>query len=337
MTNRLHLSRLAGTAELALGLVTASVTLAADAMSPPAMIQIAPRGRVEARDGRSFEFRPEDLVARFAADGVDIPVDLDHASAGGGNPHTVGWVKRLEAREDGLWAAVEWLDEGVAVLKARTRRYISPAIRHTDDGTAIWIHSVALVAAPALAMGAVASTQATPDQEHSMKSVAAYLGLSDSASEAAILTAVTDLKAKSVSKTDHDATVAKLSADLTAANSKVADLETTLSAIKSADHTAKVNTLLEAALKDKKILPAEREHYAKLAATPEGLQSVSAIIGGASAKLGASGLDKTSPPEGNAQGATELAAKITAYIAEQAHLGVTVTAVDALAAIERKG
>ncbi|SCM75433.1 putative prophage MuSo2 protein [uncultured Pleomorphomonas sp.] len=337
MTNRPHFSQLASAVELALGLVTASVTLAADAISPPAMIQIAPRGRVEARDGRSFEFRPEDLVARFAADGVDIPVDLDHASAGGGNPHTVGWVKRLEARADGLWAAVEWLEEGVAVLKARTRRYISPAIRHTDDGTAVWIHSVALVAAPALAMGAVASTQPGLDQEPSMKSIAAYLGLSESASETAILAAVTDLKAKSVSKADHDAAVAKLGADLVTANGKVADLETKLSAIKSADHTAKVNTLLEAALKDKKILPAEREHYAKLAATPEGLLSVTAIIGGASAKLGASGLDGSNPPESHAQGAADLAAKITAYVNEQAKLGITVTAVDALAAIERKG
>lgn len=336
MTNRFFFSRLSGAAELALGLVTTSVTLAVGATMPPAMIQIAPRGRVEARDGRSFEFRPEDLVARFAADGVDIPVDLDHASAGGGNPHTVGWVKRLEAREDGLWAAVEWLEEGVAVLKARTRRYISPAIRHTADGTAVWIHSVALVAAPALAMGAVASAQHA-DQEPSMKSIAAYLGLSESASETAILAAVTDLKAKSVSKADHDAVVSKLDADLVAANGKVADLETKLSAIKSADHTAKVNTLLEAALKDKKILPAEREHYAKLAATPEGLQSVSAIIGGASAKLGASGLTGGTPPESGAQGAAELASKITAYIAEQANLGITVTAVDALAVIERKG
>jgi phage I-like protein len=125
------------------------------------IVKVAPRGPVQTRDGRSYTFVPEVLVARFAADGIDLPVDLDHSvarsSQSGERADAVGWVKKLQARADGLYAHVEWLQSGLSVLASRTHRFISPTFHHDAGGTATWLHSIALVAAPALSMPAIAS------------------------------------------------------------------------------------------------------------------------------------------------------------------------------------
>lgn len=147
----------------ALGTVTLDV--AGDA---PTWVKVAPRGAVTTRDGRSYRFDPETLASRFAADGIDIPVDLDHGIARktlfGERADAVGWVKELQARLDGLYARVDWLATGLAVLASRTHRFISPTFRHDDAGTATWLHSIALVAAPALSMPAVASAMPSHEQ-----------------------------------------------------------------------------------------------------------------------------------------------------------------------------
>ncbi|ABD87120.1 phage protease [Rhodopseudomonas palustris] len=126
-----------------------------------AWIKVAPRGSVVTRDGRSYRFDPETLVARFATDRVDLPVDLDHAisikAKLGERADAVGWVKQLESRLDGLYARVEWLQTGLSALASRTHRFISPTFHHDASGAATWLHSIALVAAPALSMPAIAS------------------------------------------------------------------------------------------------------------------------------------------------------------------------------------
>jgi phage I-like protein len=55
-----------------------------DTSRGPEWVKLAPRGRFTARDGRQLEVDPELLVRRFDADGVDLPIDLDHATAKGG-------------------------------------------------------------------------------------------------------------------------------------------------------------------------------------------------------------------------------------------------------------
>lgn len=147
-----------GSSDLARGAVMLDVTLAGAA---PAWVKVAPRGAVTTRDGRAYRFDPERLAARFSADAVDLPLDLDHAIARkaslGERADAIGWVKALQPRADGLYARVEWLATGLSVLAARTHRYVSPTFRHDDAGTATWLHSIALVAAPALSMPALAS------------------------------------------------------------------------------------------------------------------------------------------------------------------------------------
>lgn len=282
----------AGLAEAMTGLTVLDAYLADPAAAAkqagPEWIKIAPRGKFTTRDGRVFDVDPELLAARFVEDGVDLPIDIDHATVKkamfGEAAPAVGWVSKLEARTDGLYGKVEWLTEGLRVLSARTHRYISPTLKHDDNGKAYWLHSAALVAAPAASMAAVASADLSKQEEPNMlKAIAAALGLSEDASEASCLSALTNLKAR-IDPAVHQAAL-----------DQVKTLSTELETRNKADHQAKVDALLEDALKAKKIVPAQRDQYAALCASSEGLAQVTALFGTMTATLAASGLDEKKP------------------------------------------
>jgi phage I-like protein len=282
------------------------VDLAAEtAATPPEWIKLAPRGAVKTRDGRQYQFAPEDLAARFAADGIDLPIDVDHAvskaSFSSSTAPAVGWIKELQARPDGLYGRVDWLDTGKALLAARSHRYISPSFPHDDLGKATWIHSASLVAAPALPnMPALAS--ADPQKEpQTMKTILVALGLQPTASEAEGLAALTALQGKIVdpaavvSKAVHDAALAQLAA-----------ATTKLTTIETETRGREVAGVIDAALTAKKIVPAQKDHYLALCSTDAGFAQVKAMLAVTPAILGASGLDNKDPAKG---GGGELSAE----------------------------
>ena len=136
-----------------------------------------------------------------------------------------------------------------------------------------------------------------------MEKLAAALGVTAGANEVALLTA---LNAGFVPKAVHDEAVSKLSAS-----------ETKLKDIEDANRKARVDALIEGALKDKKILPAEKDHYAQLCATDSGFESVKALLAAKSPALGKSGLDeKKEPDDGAPPTATQLMAKANKMVAD---------------------
>jgi phage I-like protein len=252
---------------VAAGVVVIDVATAAAGNAHPEWIKVTPRGAATCRDGRSFTFDPEVLKARFTSEHTDVPMDLGHATVKDDAAPAHGWIKELQARSDGLYGRVDWLPSGIAILDAKTHRYISPAFKHDDAGHATWLHSVALVAAPALgSMPAIASADPSIS-EPSMKGIATALGLQPDANETACLSALSTLQATTVPKAVHDEALARLSA-------ATADLQ----AIKDAAHKADVDRELEAALAAKKILPAQKAGLATLSATAEGFGQVKAIL-----------------------------------------------------------
>ncbi|MBK5959327.1 hypothetical protein CCR97_14085 [Rhodoplanes elegans] len=329
--------------DVALGVVTLDVAaLAAGSDDDAGWVRVAPRGEITTRDGRRYVFEPERLVARFAADGIDVPVDVDHAISRkplfGERADAVGWIKALEARPDGLWARVELLDAGKAVLAARTHRFVSPTFHHTDAGLATWLHSVALVAAPALAMAAIAAAvPASPDPPHHterrmIKAIAQALGLADGADEAACLAAIGTLQAErtaaagKVDKAVHDQALATLSA-----------AQAQLAALQAAGRKTRVDAVIEGALKAKKILPAQRDHYVALCATDDGLAAVEKLLAATPSGLQASGLDAQGAPDTDAApDPAALAAQATAYQRKLADAGQTISYADAVVAVSQK-
>lgn len=136
-----------------------------------------------------------------------------------------------------------------------------------------------------------------------MDKLAAALGVTAGANETALLAA---LDAGFVPKKNHDELVVQLAAS-----------QAKLNEIETAGRKARVDALIEGALKEKKILPAEKDHYAQLCATDSGFESVKALLAAKSPALGKSGLDEKKEPAADAPlTATQLMAKANKMVAD---------------------
>lgn len=127
---------------------------------PPPRIMLMPWGKVETTKGTFLvdEESVRMVVEAFTAHGVDVPIDLEHATEGGehtppdGAAPAMGWIKRLGGdRHVGLMADVEWTPRGAGYVQSREYRYLSPAIhaRKSDKRVAV-LTSAALTNKPAI-------------------------------------------------------------------------------------------------------------------------------------------------------------------------------------------
>ena len=76
-----------------------------------------PAGEVEALDGRRFvNDDAQAIVDAFTKQGLDLPVDFEHASEvtrGSGTKYRVaGYIKELQVRDGALYARIEWSEIG---------------------------------------------------------------------------------------------------------------------------------------------------------------------------------------------------------------------------------
>lgn len=99
----------------------------------PEWILLLPAGRAELVDRPDpLQLDPESLAAlvrAFRSRGVDLVIDYEHQSLQGRQAPAAGWIKDLEAREDGLWARVEWTPQAREYLRNREYRYFSPVLQ----------------------------------------------------------------------------------------------------------------------------------------------------------------------------------------------------------------
>jgi phage I-like protein len=98
----------------------------------PQWIRILPMGEVALGDGREpFRVNREALESVLTAwekRGNDLVIDYEHQTLDRGIAPAAGWIKTLEAREEGLWARVEWTERAQAYISSREYRYLSPVI-----------------------------------------------------------------------------------------------------------------------------------------------------------------------------------------------------------------
>lgn len=256
-----------------------ALTRAADqAAAAPEWIQIFPAGpEIVARDGRRWTLPdPAVLVTALAANGADLPVDLEHAAeikAPKGEPAPAqGWVKEIAVRGDGTtWARVDWLDEGAAQVTSRRYRYVSPAFRHTKDGQITRVTSLALVTQPALHIPALArdggrdlsQPQDTPHMKTLAERLAAALGLREGATDDAIVQAATEQV--SLASATRDPTKYVPAADLAAAQTRALAAEQKLADQDKAALDGAATAAVEAAIAEGKIAPVSKDHWVSLA------------------------------------------------------------------------
>jgi len=170
-----HISRVsAHGATQALGLArhTISVPLPpADAdeasFTPPGWVHLIPAGTFSGRDGRGpYTLDAKAVLAAFAAHGADLPIDYDHqsltADEKAGPVPAAGWIKELQAREDGIWARVEWTPRATELLAHKEYRYLSPVFRYqAKGGRVVALTGAGLTHNPNLYLQAAASRKET--------------------------------------------------------------------------------------------------------------------------------------------------------------------------------
>jgi phage I-like protein len=89
-------------------------------------------GEVALGDGRE-PFRVnreamESVLTAWEKRGNDLVIDYEHQTLDRGIAPAAGWIKTLEARDEGLWARVEWTERAQAYISNREYRYLSPVI-----------------------------------------------------------------------------------------------------------------------------------------------------------------------------------------------------------------
>ena len=158
-------------------------------------VHLLPSGHIGGRDGRSFNLINAQDVINKSMTGVDLPIDYEHAIDTNPQARAIpaaGWVKELQAREDGIWGRVEWTDAAHRMIAGKEYRYLSPVLMY--DAKSKEVHRIigaALVHRPNLNLKALSSEHiaATPIED-ALTPIRLALGLNEQADAAAIIEAL---------------------------------------------------------------------------------------------------------------------------------------------------
>jgi len=146
----------------------------------------------QARDGRTFVVSdPKRIVHVSLAHRTEIAVDYEHqtelAEKNGQPAPAAGWLKRLDVRDTGIWAFVEWTEKARQMVAAREYRFVSPTINIDAKRNILKIVGAGLTNRPALVLTALAKEG---NHMTDLQRIAVAFGLSEGASVDEILAAI---------------------------------------------------------------------------------------------------------------------------------------------------
>lgn len=287
----------------------------ANSVKNQSRIQLLPDGQFRAADGRPFDVSAWILdssngytVASQANATVnDLVVDYEHQTLNtfeNGQPApAAGWIKHVEyIPGKGLFADVEWTDKAAEMIAANEYRYVSPVILYSNDGHITQLLHVAITNNPALdgmsELMAACSRFFTTQEDNSMKEILNLLREAfnlPNATEQQLQTALTALlqtKPADVALSSAFTLISEQSKRIGALTaqagnpdpSKLVPIETmralqeqiaALSAQINHNQSAQV---IENAIAQGKLLPAQQQWATNLAATPEGLAQLKSYL-----------------------------------------------------------
>jgi phage I-like protein len=276
----------------------------------PEWLLLVPAGHIQGRDGREwFSDSPDQVIAYNRSLDRDIVFDFEHSTAlkaPQGEPAPAsGWIKaaELEVRDGAIWGRVDWNEAGRTALNKEDYRYYSTAFLYDAEGRVTGLHHVALTNRHNLfELPALNSELTHPsEKDSSMKialAIAVALGLNaETATETDVVTAIGTLKTQNEQlalnreqpNPEKFVPVATHELALNRANEAEGKLATAAKAQLTADSEALVDKAIKV---DKKIHPADRDHYLALCAEEGGLERAKGIFERLHAVLpGESGLD----------------------------------------------
>ncbi len=285
----------------------------------PEWVQVFPAGSdLIANDGRAFRLSDVyGLASRLNERKRPLLIDFDHRSHFqpfmGGDHLAAGWMDHFKVRNDALWAHVNWTKNAAAKIAALEYRYFSPEFTVNEETNEV-VDLVAggLVNRPAFEMTALAAQQQSKQQtedQSMLKNIAKMLGLSEDASEADIMAAIQkkddDHKTQLAAAATPPVDKFMPRADYDAMKERAETAESKLGEAEIAAFQAKVDEAIEQAVKDQKIAPGSKTHYASLCKDEDSLNSVLEAIDASPKVVTGSGLDGKTPPDAS----TELTAE----------------------------
>lgn len=294
----------------------------------PEWIELIPAGgRVQGEDGRWWT--NPDAQAVVAATKLPIPLDWEHATelrAPKGEPSpAAGWIEALEASEGGaIRGRVTWTPAGHYSVRSREYRFVSPVFLFDQNSKRILrLLNAALTNRPNLplaALNAADDPSPSPQSETTMdEKLLAALGLAKDATEDQALNAVQKLKDERQAALNQAQTLRQAQgelpsldkfvprADYDVAMNRATAAEKALGERDQAEHKAKAEAAVNAAVEAGKITPATKEFYLATCQTKEGLESFQKFAAAAPVIAGETGL-AGKKPEGD-KGAGKLSAE----------------------------
>ncbi len=335
------------------------IAACAIAVTPASEIQLFPAGEFRSTDGRPFDTPhwfidaplAASIIAEFESRINRTVVDYEHQtllSAQNGQPApAAGWFGKLEWRGSGLFAVdVEWTERASQMIQAGEYRYISPVFTYDKKTGAIKrILNAALTNNPALdGMDTVAASQflSIEGEDMQLEQLLAALrkltGQNETADADSVLASLTTL----LSSKDDAIAALRTAADHPDPAKFVSievmkSLQSEVTALKTEKIERKVDEVTKVALSEGKLLPAQEDWARKLG--KENLESLKQYLAAAQpiAALTKTQTGGKAPDnvELDLNDANAIAAAANKYVAEQAALGITVTASQAVAHVTK--
>jgi len=245
---------------------------------------IPPGQQIIGRDGRRFTNpNPQNIIDQFAANGADLPVDIEHATelkAPQGEPAPAyGWIKAVRVSDAGaIEGFIEWTKQGQAIVDSKQYRYLSPVFYFSKDNNAIIkLTSAGLTNQPNLQLTAL-NHQIPQEDDMPLKNVAKTLGLPEDASADAVLAATQ--KAINTAQTPPlDKFVPR--ADYAGMEQRALNAEQKLAQQAQAQIDKAINSVVDDAIAAGKIAPSSKDYHLAACRVEGGLGRFTAFVASA--------------------------------------------------------
>lgn len=266
-------------------------------------LPMIPTGIFTGRDGRSWNNSdPDGVVSAFT---MKLPFDVEHATeTREGNTEAVGWIVELQNRSGEIWGRVEWNAEGSELIEGKKFGFYSPAFDYSPvDGRVVAMSSAGLTNKPNLYVPALNN-----QEDHTVKLpliLTQLLGLAEDATAEQAVTAINAMQAQHqiALNAQQDPTKFVPAATHQLALNRTQQLEAQLAEIEQ----SKVDALVDAAIAEGKVAPADKAMYVGLCSTEAGREQFTAWCSRAPVIADASQVNTTHQQQTGALSADELA------------------------------
>lgn len=244
-------------------------------------LPMVPAGLFKGIDGRMWNNKnPDAIVASFTK---KRPFDVEHSTqlkGPKGEPApAAGWILKVENRDGEIWGYTEWNRKGQEYIDGEEYAFYSPAFSFLQDGTVIALVGSGLTNDPNLDVPALNHKEETTMPLSLV--IREALGLGENATEQDAVTAINsinqekDIALNRANQPDLNKFVPKETYDI--ALNRASTAEGKLAEI----HEQDISDLVQSAIDDGKVAPADKEMYVGLCRSESGVEQFKKFVQGA--------------------------------------------------------